>query len=407
MWSRKTEFGKWNGNVLNILSTSLDGGKRLHVSEMPYTDLPHIKVMGAKARTVSIDVIFVGANSLDDANAVVLELETNPEGTLEHPYLGELNLVYETSSQSFSTKKGLVKLSLKFYRQGEALELIDVDSKTPRQLVDAVSQESNTLFVSEVANAEPDFIDEIKAGLNSVVTALRNIANRSAQSSVNLAAIHRQIEDGFAAIEMITNAPAAFSEHFLLIVDSLKDALIEKEESEDSSDNTNSLRTNSAVSGRAVAIGSLSQTINNDAESFHCNLLITSAIVLLSQEVELLNTVEKLSVDDINNQSLDQMFENITVIQNQLNNRLSDVTQSAIFESMALVNAVESLRKNVNEQEIKLTELKQSLVEYEVPIARPLVCIAQSLGVSTSALSSLNNIKHPLFVNGSVTVPNV
>ena len=96
MWERLTQEGKWNGNVLHIQSTTLDGGKRLHVSELPYADLPHIKVMGAKARTISIEVIFVGIESLVDANATVLELETNPEGTLEHPSLGELSLVFET-----------------------------------------------------------------------------------------------------------------------------------------------------------------------------------------------------------------------------------------------------------------------------------------------------------------------
>lgn len=62
MWDRKYEHGRWNGVELNILNTSIDGGKRLHVSEIPYADLPAVKVMGSSASKISIDVVFVGGN---------------------------------------------------------------------------------------------------------------------------------------------------------------------------------------------------------------------------------------------------------------------------------------------------------------------------------------------------------
>lgn len=71
MWERKYEQGRWNGLTLNILSTALDGGKRLQVSEIPYADLPNIKVMGSAANKIDIDVVFVGNHSLNDANALL------------------------------------------------------------------------------------------------------------------------------------------------------------------------------------------------------------------------------------------------------------------------------------------------------------------------------------------------
>ncbi|WP_241907918.1 DNA circularization N-terminal domain-containing protein [Vibrio lentus] len=92
IWERQYEHARWNGLKLNILSTAFDGGKRLQVSEIPYSDLPHIKVMGTKTRTYTIEAVFVGSSSLADANALIENLEATPTGELEHPWLGELAL---------------------------------------------------------------------------------------------------------------------------------------------------------------------------------------------------------------------------------------------------------------------------------------------------------------------------
>ncbi|MCE7598634.1 DNA circularization N-terminal domain-containing protein, partial [Vibrio fluvialis] len=74
MWERLYEHGRWNGHQLNILATAIDGGQRLHVSEIPYAELPNIRVMGSKSRTIKLDVVFVGADSLADANAFIANL---------------------------------------------------------------------------------------------------------------------------------------------------------------------------------------------------------------------------------------------------------------------------------------------------------------------------------------------
>lgn len=394
MWERLTQEGKWNGNVLNILSTTLDGGKRLHVSELPYADLPHIKVMGAKARTISIEVVFVGANSLVESNATILELETNPEGTLEHPYLGEVNVVYETYSQSFNTTKGLVTLSLKFYKQGESVELISLDQNTPTQLIDAVMEESNAVFIDAVSKASTDELDSMKLDFGSVLSTLRNVANRLSQSSVDLGLLHRQIEDGFTAIESIKNSPGALSDHFNAIAKSLKNTISGKE------------TTSISQKPTAIATQALSGTINPDATFSHCNLQVTTALILFNVEMDSLSIVDEVNTSVIGDQSLTEMVENISFIQGQLDDRVNEVTKAATFESLALVDAVEALRTNVNQQAAKLIEYKESLYQYDVPQSMPLLCLAQSLETSATALNSVNKIKHPLFVSGELQVVN-
>ncbi|PKG37134.1 DNA circularization N-terminal domain-containing protein [Psychromonas sp. Urea-02u-13] len=245
MWERKTKEAKWNGNVLHIQSTTLEGGKRLHIAEMPYMDVPHIKVMGTKSRTLSIEVVFAGVNSLVDANALIAELE--------HPYLGELSLVFETYLQAFSTKKGLVTLSLKFYKQGVPVTLTRIDKKSVSQLTTAVVDASNEQFVEAVAVASPGQIDAMKFDFTTVLNALRNIANRATQSSLTLARLHRQIEDGFTAIEMIKNAPGAYTTHFNAIVSSLKDVL-EWDESSERRQTSNRYQTSITLTDRRFSM---------------------------------------------------------------------------------------------------------------------------------------------------------
>jgi prophage DNA circulation protein len=388
MWERKTDKAKWNGRVLHIQSTTLDGGKRLHISEMPYQDNAHIKVMGAKSRSVSIEAVFVGVNSLVDANALVAELESNSEGSLEHPYLGELSLVFETSSQKFSTKKGLVTLSLKFIKQGTSVVLTRLDVKPVRQLALSMIEESNKQFVIDVEQASSEQVDAMKFDFTTVLNVLRNIANRAPQSSFKLARLHRQIEDGFTAVAMLSNAPDTYSAHFSAIVDSLKNVSEERES------------TNSSE----FAIDKLSKAINSDVEFVHHNVLISVAMVLLSDELELLSHVESVDITMFSTYPLSKMQQNIRIIQRHLNDRVNEVCKDATYESLGLVDAVEALRENVNNQANKLKRYQQTLKEIEVVSTRPLLCIAQSNECSGDELTRLNSIAHPLFVTGILQV---
>jgi len=369
-------------------------------------------VMGAKAKTVSIEVVFVGPNSLDDANNTILELDNNPEGTLEHPWLGELSLVFETSSQSFSTKKGLVTLSLKFYRQGELSAAVNVDTKTINTLVRDVSLSSKPLFLSEIKQASPNAINAMKFQFNNAFNSLRNIANRSNNPSEKLNLLHRQINAGVSSIENMVSDPASVSDNYFVTINTLNDVITEMETNTTTTTGTStttaSTTTNSIDQGllsvRNVTSQSIRETIDSEADSFHYNLHATSAVVMLSKDLETLNAVEKITIETLDGQQLDEMARNVSVIINQLDERVNEVSSAANFESLVLVESVELLRENVREQSSKILNFKNSLKEHDVPVPRPLFCIAQSLERCREELSSVNNIKHPLFVSGKVKV---
>jgi prophage DNA circulation protein len=196
MWERKVKTAKWNGVAFNIQQTTLDNGKRLQVVELLYVDDPYINVMGAKAKGINLEAVFVGVNSLADANAFVAKLESDPIGALEQPYLGEMSLVYQSVSQSFSTKKGLVTLALKFLKQGKAVALtrVRIDEKPLSELSNDLMAASKQQFMRDMAAASPDEISTLQDDFNNLLSTLKSIASRSTQDSLRLTPLHHEIQ---------------------------------------------------------------------------------------------------------------------------------------------------------------------------------------------------------------------
>lgn len=405
MWERKVKTAKWNGVAFNIQQTTLDNGKRLHVVELPYADEPQIKVMGAKAKGINLEAVFVGVNSLADANAFVAELESDPIGSLEHPYLGEMALVYQSVSQSFSTKKGLVTLSLKFLKQGKDIVLTrtSIDDKPVSQLSDDVTDASSAQLVRDVKQASPEEVSSLQDDFNKVLNTLRSVANRATQGSMMLTRLHNQIQDGINAVNTIINAPAAFAAHLKAIINSLVKVL---------SDDNGALVVNAAASGlqsasvKQSAAKSLRKAISSGSVSAHCNIQIAVAIVLLSDELALLTADDAPQLTTFGETSIDQVSRDINAISTLLEERINEVTKSADYESLALVEALTALRESVINQHNKIDKLLQSVKRIEVVHNRPLLCIAQSSECMASELSTLNPIAHPLFVSGTLQVPN-
>ena len=230
MWERKYEHGRWNGLDLNILSTSIDGGKRLQVSEIPYADLPDIKVMGSKAIGFEIEVVLIGSHSLVDANALLDNLRLYPKGELEHPWLGELALVFESYSQKIDTKLGLVSLSLKFIRDGRRTSstLTATLASAPtsiEQQTDEVEKVSTQTFEQDVKTMGISDINTLQKEFTGLVNQLAGIANKLSIPSQMLSALNQEINRALMSISSIANAPSQFSEQLSATIDSVANAI--------------------------------------------------------------------------------------------------------------------------------------------------------------------------------------
>lgn len=400
MWERKVKTAKWNGVAFNIQQTTLDNGKRLQVVELPYADDPYINVMGAKAKGINLEAVFVGVNSLVDASGFVAKLESDPIGTLEHPYLGEMSLVYQSVSQSFSTKKGLVTLALKFLKQGKAVVLTRarIDEKPISELSNDVRAASKQQFMRDMAVASPDGISTLQDDFNHLLSTLKSIASRSTQDSMRLTRLHHEIQDAMSAVSTIVNAPGNYADHLSAMFDNLKRVLLD--------DKDNNASSNVALNPLHTAAHSLRKRISVSPVSVHCNIQITVAIVLLSEELVLLSTTEQPTMAMFIGHSIDNIALNINAISALIEERIQEVTQSADYESLALVESMNALHESVINQGQKIARLLQTIKRIEVIKPWPLLCIAQSNEQSIADISALNSIPHPLFVSGLLRVPN-
>ncbi|WED23497.1 DNA circularization N-terminal domain-containing protein [Vibrio sp. JC009] len=392
MWERQYEHGRWNGHRLNILSTSIDGGKRLHVSEIPYGELPHIRVMGSKARNINLEVIFVGPASLADANAFISDLEETPEGELEHPWLGELPLTFESFSQSISTKRGVVTLSLTFVRSGVSPTITAptiVRSKQQARVVENVSAKSfskdvESMSVAEVNQTQKDY----KESLNVLV----DITNRLNLADDELNDINHSINEASSAISSLSNQPDEFADLFGTAVDSVADGVQAEPDSP-----------SEAVDNSRNAQALMLNQMKEGAPSDHYNVQMVTGAVKMSKDLTKLEQSDSFDITTATKQPT-IMESDLSALMDGLDTCISETTLVSTMESMELFDSLTDLKGNLQSQHDKLITGCMPQRSVELPKFRPALVIAHDEYTKENVLTALNSLQHPLFMRGDIDV---
>jgi len=392
MWERQYESGRWNGHKLNILSTAIDGGKRLHVSEVPYADLPHIKVMGSKARSVNLEVVFVGASSLVDANAFIASLEDSPEGELEHPWLGELPLVFETFSQSINTKRGVVVLSLSFMRSGIEPTITSstvIRSKEQASIVEQLSTQSFStdvagMSVSEINQTQSDFTD----GLNVLV----DITNRLNLADDTLQNINHAINEAFSAVSSLSNQPESFATLFSTAVDSVADGI-------QSEPNSASEAVDNSRSAQTLLLGQ----VKDQPTTSHHNVQMVTAAVKVSKDITELEKNDQFDVTTTTKQPAIIQSDLATLVES-VDKQINETTSVSTMESIALFDALVVLKSNVQKQHDKVVTGRVSHRTVQSPRFKPALAIAHDEYTKENVVTAINALQHPLFMRGDIAV---
>ncbi|MGR6861821.1 DNA circularization N-terminal domain-containing protein [Aliivibrio salmonicida] len=407
MWERKYEQGRWNGLVLNILSTAIDGGKRLHISEIPYADLPTIKVMGSAASNLSIDVVLVGRNSLVDANVLLANLDKTPKGELEHPWLGELPLVFETYSQKIDTKLGLVTLSLSFVRGGELPALSSIVTSGAMFDVSVQSDEviavSSTTFAADVDAASISDIETLRTRFTGLVTNLQGVASRLSIPSQTLSLLNQELNSALIAVSSIANAPMQFAEQLSKTVKSVAKAVRSENKVASVSINSSSQLASEAVDNSRMAQTSMLELIDLSAPSAHLNVQIVVAAVLMSKDIAELTQRDSFDVVQSSTQPL-FILNDLKRITTEMEVRIGDATRVSTLESLELFNALVVLKDGINTQIGKV--IKGSVPTRHKTLPRPVPALALSYQYYSNAelVAALNPTQHPLFLRDVVAI---
>lgn len=392
MWERQYEHARWNGHKLNILSTSFDGGKRLQVSEIPYADLPHIKVMGTKARTFTIEAVFVGASSLADANALIENLEANPKGELEHPWLGELPLVFEEHSLSISTKKGLVTLSLKFVRSGTSPSITaptTVRTKAQASIVEELSRKS---FVEEVKELDVSQINQVQSDANSALNVLVDITNRLNLADDSLQDINHAINEAFSAVSRISTNPAEFADLFSNAVDTVSEGVQSEPDSE-------SEAVDNSRNAQALMLGE----VKADSPAKHHNVQMVTGAVKMSKDIANLETNDSFDIT-VTQKQPEIIKSDLSTLIASVDDRIKDTTQVSTPESVQLYDALTTLKSNVQTQQDKVIEGTKAHRTVQSPRFKSALTIAHNEYTRENIITKMNALQHPLFIRGDIAV---
>ncbi|MUJ21344.1 DNA circularization N-terminal domain-containing protein [Aliivibrio fischeri] len=394
MWEREYEKGRWNGLELNILTTSIDGGQRLHVSEIPYADLPSIKVMGSAANSIDLEVLLVGKASLVEANNLLAGLNALPKGELEHPWLGELPLVFETFSQKISTKRGVVELSLKFLRDGKAPQLSSSASITvsSKEQASEVEKSSTKTFVQDIEEMDAAQVSSLQERFTYAINQLVGISTKLNVPSQTLSALNQELNSALVAISSIANAPEQFAEQLSKTVDSVADAVRSEPDSE-----------NEAIDNSRAAQSNMLAAIDLNAPSAHYNVQMVTAAVKMSKTVATLEQENEFDIVNAKGQPSIMMsdLKQLTVAVSQ---RINEVTMNSTLESLELFYALTGLKEGIETQynKVKTGSEAQRFIERGRYI--PALFLAHQTYTDTALVSALNPLKHPLFMNGTLSM---
>lgn len=390
MWDKQYDQASWNGIAFNILKTNDEQGKRIQAKELANSEDHFVEVLGDSIQKYTIEAIFVGADSLKESNAFRSALRKTPEGTLEHPYLGELDLFYQTSSQSISTKKGLVTLSLTFISKGKPIELPKTFSKSLDNYTDPVIEQANVQFENQVKAANVDELNTIKSEFGSFLSDMDHIANQQPNTEL-LNKLSLQANEAMRAINSISADPKGFAEQVSSLMNNTADSIGQSSQS---------------------SSGSMATTIdkrlaNNEQKGTALiRLHSTTSRLKLNQELAAVTDSTDLSdlTTRLNGKNLDKAQLSISNVQKSLNDRYMESSASADYDTWELVNALSDLKQQVQNQSSKISGYQSQLKDDVVYSPTPALSLAYENNVSLNDFTSINNVQHPLFVQGDIKV---
>jgi len=395
MWERQYEHARWNGLKLNILSTSFDGGQRLQVSEIPYADLPHIKVMGAKARAFTIEAVFVGASSLADANTFIENLDSNPQGELEHPWLGELSLVFEEHSVNISTKKGLVTLSLKFVRAGESPSITastTVRTKAQANIVESLSKQS---FIEQVKALDVSELNQVQSDTTQVLNVLVDITNRLNLADDSIKGINLTINEAFSAVSSLSTNPAEFADRLSKAIDSVAEGVQSEPDSE-----------SEAVDNSRSAQRLMLSEVKSESPTKHYNVQLVTGAVKMSKDITQLEANDSFDITLAQKQP-EIIQSDLSTLAVSIDDRIKETTQVSTKESIELYDALTLLKSNVRAQQDKVTQGIKADRIVQSPHFKSSLTIAHDEYTNEHIITKMNALQHPLFIRGDIALRDV
>jgi prophage DNA circulation protein len=115
-WREQLLRASFRGVAFLIEDTSTPFGRKVQLHEYPKRDEAYAEQMGKVARVHKVKAYVIGPDCFDQRDKLLKALETEGEGTLIHPWLGQMSVVPGQCEMAHSRREGgMVTFDLTFY----------------------------------------------------------------------------------------------------------------------------------------------------------------------------------------------------------------------------------------------------------------------------------------------------
>lgn len=208
-WREQLLPASFRGETFLIEDTSVPVGRKVQLHEYPKRDEAYAEQMGKVARVHKVKAYIIGDDCFQRRDKLLKALETEGEGTLVHPWLGQLQVVPGACEMAHSRREGgMVTFDLTFY-PGNAQTNPSVRSNTARMAGQtSASYWSAALGRYKSAMATVDAARINLIGLQNTVTGAFGVITGQ------FSPLGSAIGSARSLAQMLTNSPGALSSLF-------------------------------------------------------------------------------------------------------------------------------------------------------------------------------------------------
>ena len=176
--SEQLQPASFRGVPFEVEASGITVGRRTVVHEYPQRDRPYVEDMGRATRNITLQCFVVGSDYLEQAQALMHELEEPGPGTLIHPWLGEMEVTITSVSElQFDQGLGVASVTITATEAGDLeFPAVTADEDTEAlEAADAVEKSAVDKFCEEFdLSTINDWVDSALEG--SLLDALNFVS---------------------------------------------------------------------------------------------------------------------------------------------------------------------------------------------------------------------------------------
>ena len=176
--SEQLQPASFRGVPFEVEASGITVGRRTVVHEYPQRDRPYVEDMGRATRNITLQCFVVGSDYLEQAQALMHELEEPGPGTLIHPWLGEMEVTITSVSElQFDQGLGVASVTITATEAGDLeFPAVTADEDTEAlEAADAVEKSAVDKFCEDFdLSTINDWVDSALEG--SLLDALNFVS---------------------------------------------------------------------------------------------------------------------------------------------------------------------------------------------------------------------------------------